>query len=191
MKKISLVIIAGTAILLSCGKNNSSPEDEKIDWDKSSVAIMDSIRPKLLANWKMKSVNIKPSAPNTSEIGIYKDTVLYNFAELNLTQVNNSGYYEKGNDVVGLIIFKSKQYPVGFRMLAHPDRVMYKKGPQVFGFFEFRFPVGTHFTEPEEDYLNNLTLIGDNFDIEISADGKSMIWKGSSRAIKSIYFEKY
>ncbi|WP_316812313.1 hypothetical protein [Pedobacter heparinus] len=191
MKKITVVLFAGVLMLLACQKNTGSPVEKKIDWDKASIAIMDSMRPKLLANWKMKSVSVKPSAPSTSEIGIYKDTVLYNFAELNLTQVKNSGYYEKGNDVTGVITFRSKRYPVGFRLHAHPDRVVHKKGPQVFGLVEYRFPVGTHLTELEESYLSNLTLIGDNFEIEISADGRSMTWKGLNRAIKNISFEKY
>lgn len=176
--------------LFACQKDANLPEEEKVDWDNASIAVMNSMRPNLLGSWKIKAVTIKPFAPNTSEIGIYKDTVLYDFAELNLNQVNNSGYYEKGNDVTGVISFKSKHYPVGFRMLVHPDRILHKKGPQAFALFEYRFPVGTHLTEPEEDYLRNLTLIGENFEIEISPDGKVMNWKGLNRAIKNIRFEK-
>lgn len=184
-------MLAGLLILFACQKNNSLPKKEKIDWDKESIALMDSMRPKLLASWKMKSVSVRPFAPYTSEIGIYKDSILYDFAELDLNQVNNSGYYQRGNDVLGVIRFKSKRYPVGFRMLANSDRILYKKGPQAVALFEYRFPVGTRITEPEEDYLSNLTLINDNFDIEISSNGKVMIWKGKSRAIKNIRFERY
>lgn len=190
MKKIFVSALVGLFMLSACQKNNNLPEEEKIDRDKATIALMDSIRPRLLGSWKMKSVSVKPFAPHTSEIGIYKDTVLYGFAELHLNQVNNSGYYQKGNDVLGVIKFRSKYYPVGFRMLAREDRILHKKGPQAVALFEYRFPDGKHFAEPEEDYLNNLTLIGDNFDIEISTDGKVMTWKGLSRAVKSIRFEK-
>lgn len=191
MKKISLLTLVVLPMLFACQKNSILPEEEKIDWNKASVAIMDSIRPKLLASWKMKSVSVKPFAPYTSEIGIYKDSVLYDFAELDLNQANSLSYSQGGIDVLGVIRFKSKSYPVGFRMLTHPDRILHKKGPQGFALIEYKFPVGTRFSEPEENYLSNLTLIGDNFNIEISSDGKVMIWKGMSRAIKNIRFEKY
>jgi hypothetical protein len=87
--------------------------------------------------------------------------------------------------------FKSKVYPVGFRMMSTPTRIVKKVGPQVFTLFEYRFPVGSHVSEEEESYLwNNLGLIGENYSIEISHDGKTMVWKGLSRAIKDIQFIK-
>lgn len=64
-------------------------------------------------------------------------------------------------------------------MLATPDGVYKNKGPQVFGLLEYRFPVGSHVTEAEENYLQYLNLVGSNFEMEVSPDGKSMVWKSS------------
>ena len=191
MKKLVLLGLIAITLFTNCSKQTEAPIEKKIDWTKSSITIMNSLRPKLLTSWKIKEVHVTPFAPNTSEIGIFKDSILYNLGDLNINQINNSSAYETGNDVTGVIKFKTKYYPVGFRMLANPERIVKNTGGQVFALFEYRFPVGSHITEPEESYLSNLTLINSNFEIEVSEDGRVMIWKGLNRAIKSIRFEKY
>ncbi len=76
-------------------------------------------------------------------------------------------------------------------MSASANRIYHKTGPQVFGLFEFRFPTGySQVTEKEEMYLIYLTLIGENFEMQLSDDGKSMQWKGLNRAIKNIQLVK-
>jgi hypothetical protein len=178
-------------IFSACKKKENIILEEKIDFNEASVKLMDTIRPDLYGTWKMKEVNVKPFAPQTSEIGIYKDTTLIDFAILNITSVNNySKYNQVSNDVTGVLEFQHKSYPVGFTMRATGDRIFKKQGPQIFALFEFRFLVGSHPTEKEEDYLQSLTLIGNNYTIEISSDGQKMVWKGLNRAIKEIQFVK-
>ncbi len=189
MKKI-ITLFFVSVLFLSCKKNGEVSKPEKVDWNTSSITLMNNLRPKLLGTWKIEEIHVTPYAPNTSEIGIYKDTLLNNVAELTISRINNDSNYETGNDVTGFLRFKTKSYPVGFRMLPTPQHIFENKGPQVFGLFEYRFPVGTHLTEPEEDYLRNLTLINNNFEIEMSKDGKVMTWKGLNRAIKSMRLAK-
>lgn len=188
MKNIFLFFIP--ILFISCKKDVEVGKEEKVDWNKSSIILMNELRPKLYGSWKIEQMHITPYAPNTSEIGIFKDTLLNNVAELTINQVNNVGYYEKGNDVTGTLKFKTKSYPVGFRMLPTGEQIFQNKGAHVFALFEYRFPVGTHLTEPEENYLYNLTLINDTFEIEMSKDGKMMTWRGLNRAIKSMQLVK-
>ena len=186
----NIIVFVILVLSISCKKSPEVSKEKKVDWNKSSILLMNDLRPKLYGSWKIEELHVTPYAPNTSEIGIFKDTLLNNVAELTISQVNNTGYYEKGNDVTGFLKFKTKSYPVGFRMLPTSDYIFENKGPQVFALFEYRFPVGSHLTEPEEDYLRNLTLINTNFEIEISEDGKVMTWKGLNRAIKSMRLTK-
>jgi hypothetical protein len=179
-------------LLLACEKNDDpGVKAEKIDYRKASIELMDSIRPKLIGTWNMKEVNVKTS-PYSIDVGINKDTTLKDFAVLDITSIDNYSqeFNLEHNDVTGVLKFKSKIYPVGFRMMSTPTRIVRKFGPQVFTLFEYRFPVGSHVTENEESYLWNLGLIGENYSLEISPDGKKMVWKGLNRAIKDIQFVK-
>ena len=192
MKKVLGLILVFSLILVACKKDEGVELKEQIDYSKASIQLMDSIRPKLSGVWNMKEVNLKVFPPMTNEIGITEDTTLKDFAVLYITTVDNSSqdFYPEHNDVTALLKFKDKTYPVGFTMMATPTRIVKKTGPQVFTLFQYRFQDGSHVTENEEAYLWNLGLIGENYSIEISSDGKTMVWKGLSRAIKSIYFVK-
>jgi hypothetical protein len=194
MKRVLGLIFVFSLFLLACEKNEGAgvKVEEKIDYTKASIALMDSIRPELSGTWNMKEVNVSVFPPFTSDVGIKNDTTLNDFAVLDITNVDNSSqsFYLEHNDVTGVLKFKSKIYPVGFTMMSTPTRIAHKTGPQVFTLFEYRFKDGSHVTEGEESYLSNLSLMGENYSIEISPDGKTMVWKGLSRAIKRIYFVK-
>ena len=194
MKKPLGLIFLFSLILSACKKEQGEELqlNERIDYRKASIQLMDTIRPKLSGIWNMREVHLKVFPPLTNEIGITKDTTFKDFAVLNITTVDNSSqdFYLEHNDVRALLKFKSKTYPVGFTMMSTPTRIVNKTGPQVFTLFQYRFQDGSHVTENEESYLWNLGLIGENYSIEISPDGKTMVWKGLSRAIESIYFVK-
>jgi hypothetical protein len=190
MKRIYILPLCLLLVLAACKEPVQAPEREKIDFTKSATAIMDNIRPKLYGSWSIKEINLVPAPPSTSEIGIYKDTTILDLGQLDIYQVNSSGYNASSNDVTGVIRFDRKVYPVGFRMLATGERVYQNKGPQVFGVFDYRFPVGSQLTEPQENYLRHLNLIGSNFEMETSEDGRTMIWKALGRAVKSMRLVK-
>lgn len=191
MKKIITLCLVSIALLTGCEKESGKVNKvEKLDLNKASVDLMNMLRPKLLTVWKIKELHVSPYPPYTSEIGIFKDSVIYNLGELSINQINSTGFYEARNDVNALLSYKTKSYPVGFRMGAIPEHLVNNKGSQVFIFLEYRFPLGTHVVEPEEDYLAKLTLINNNFEIELSENGEVMLWKGLRRGITSIRFEK-
>ncbi len=192
MKIKYLLCFFAFAILCACNKKDVLVSDPKVDFNSASVKLMDSIRPALYGTWQMQEVKVVPFQTSVGEIGIYKDTVLKNLATLTINHIdyNTNELYRRQNDVTGTLTFGSKTYPVGFTMNASANRIYHKTGPQVFGLFEYRFPSGLHITEKEEMYLIYLTLIGENFEMQLSDDGKSMQWKGLNRAIKNIQLVK-
>ena len=192
MKKTIVTLFVSCFFLFACKKNQSVVVEKEINFDQASIKLMDSVRPRLSGTWNMKEVAVKYFAPFTSEIGILKDTTLNDFAAITITSIDNfsNEFYKSSNQVTGVINFKTKTYPIGFRLISNPERIYRKTGPQMLTLFEYRFTNGSHKTEVEEAYLMNLTLIGENYSIEINPDGKTMVWKGLNKAIKSIKFVK-
>ena len=194
MKKVAGSFLISLLAFSACKKDlveevKVDPLTENI---QASIQLMDTIRPKLLGTWSMKEVDVKVFPPFTSDAGIKNDTTLKDFAVLNISSVDNSSqyFYKINNDVKGVLKFKDKTYPVGFTMMPTVTRISNKTGPQVSTLFEYRFSDGSHIVEKEEAYLWDLGFIGENYSIEISSDGKTMVWRGLSRAIKSIYLVK-
>lgn len=182
---LSNVLLAVILLFGSCDHDDQIVP-EKIDFDQSAIMIMDSIRTKLYGRWELKEVHVAPKWSSLQEIGIKGDTLIKDLAVIEINHVDDQGYYRKNNNVSGIIRFRNKIYPVGFKMLATPNRIVDKTGPQVFMLLEFRFPVGTRTVEPEESYLYSLNLINENYTLEISQDGKNMIWEGLNRSIKEV-----
>ncbi|WP_256003977.1 hypothetical protein [Pedobacter deserti] len=193
MKKPILSILAFVLLFAACGKNSlQTPEKEHVDTEQKSVQVMKAIQPKMLARWRIKEIQITPFSPGTSEIGIYRDTILYDFGILDINQVvDTGGYYRKYNDFSGSIIYKSKILPIGFIGRPSVEALFNERGPELIGLLDFRFPVGSHETLPEEQYLQYLGLIWETFTMEFNEDGKTMIWKGLNRSCKYIRFERY
>jgi len=196
MKRVAGLVFIFCFILSGCKKDKGALEDvekagsDKIDYTKESIKVMEDLRPKLYGIWSMEKIKVKPVLSAAGELGFKRDTTLLNLASLDISRVDYSSQSANltSNDVTGVLKFRTKSYPVGFRMLASPTWMTNGVGPQTFALFEFRFPVGSHPTETEEAYLWNLTLIGENYSINMSKDGKTMVWKGLNRAIESIEF---
>jgi len=193
MTKIKyLLFLFLCAAIFACNKKDILVSEPKIDFNTAAVKLMDSIRPDLYGTWQMQEMKVVPSPPSTAEIGIHKDTVLKNIATLSINQIDydTNELYRRRNDVTGTLTFGNKTYPVGFTMNASANRIYHKTGPQVFGLFEYRFSDESHVTAKEEMYLIYLTLIGENFEMQLSDDGRLMQWKGLNGAIKGIRLVK-
>jgi hypothetical protein len=193
MKRLAGLAFMFCVILLGCNKEEeTSVREVKVDYHKESIRVMDEMRPKLYGSWTMESLTYDPTKTATGGTGSKKDTTLLNFGTLNINLVDNSSRPDRpeNNDVTGGLTFRKKLYPIGFKMLASAEGINNRPGPQTFAFFEFRFPEGSHITEADESYLQNLTLIGNNYSISMSKDGKTMVWQALNGAMKNISFVK-
>ncbi len=191
--RLSLLLAIG-ALFSQCAKK-SGPVP-KVDYDRRSAEIVQAVSPAVVGDWTLRQVHVTAQPYNSGqrELGIVRDTIFENFATLTI-QPAPSGRsipdprYAK---FTGFLHYRTKTYPIQFELSASPQRLFHDEGPQAVFLFEYNFPVGSHLTEPEEQFLQyNLGLIGDNFSLEmVPSQPNSMIWRGSNRGIDRIELVK-
>ncbi len=184
-----LPLVLTSLILAQCkSAKNVEPELEtKIDFDKGAVQIMDTLVARLHGSWNLQRVEFDIKYPNP--IGSVKmDTVFADFAVLEIQSISRTedARYPMCK---GQIRFRDQIWPVAFRLLAAPERIVEGKGPQAFTLLDWQFPTGTHVWAPEELFFRDLGLAGENYSIELQKDG-TMVWKGLNRNISRINMKR-
>ena len=179
--------------LFQC-KSKEKLEDEvfeetkpaKIDFDKASVQIMDTLSAQLLGRWNLQQVEFVLK-PYNREGSVKKDTIFRDFAVLEIQNISRESPKYPG--VTGQMVYKDQRWPVRFNLIADATRIIEKKGPHAYTLLDWNFPNGSRTWKPEELFMKNLGLIGDNYSIELDSD-KSMVWKGLNLDVKEIRLKK-
>jgi hypothetical protein len=189
-KYFFLLTLVMTSLIMAQCKSTKYVEPEvaaKIDFDKGAVQIMDTLVARLYGSWNLQQVEFDIKYPNP--IGsVKRDTVFTDFAVLeiqNISRTEDSRYPM----CKGQIRFRDQLWPVAFRLLAAPERIVEGKGPQAFTLLDWQFPTGTHVWAPEELFFRDLGLAGENYSIELQKDG-TMVWKGLNRDISRINMKR-
>ena len=87
----------------------------------------------------------------------------------------------------GALTYAGKTYPVYLALWANPDRVVNQQGPPAYFSLGYHFPVGTHQTAVEEQFLQDVGLIGRQFTLDVTANQPAlMYWKGLGHHLQSI-----
>ncbi|GAB3750550.1 hypothetical protein GCM10028817_12000 [Spirosoma pomorum] len=158
---------------------------------------MTKLSPQLVGEWMITETQI--SVTPASRYGLWeakitKDTILQNIAKLVIRPAanpRNIAVQARYPEFDGTIQYKNKTYPIYFYLITHPERLTQNTGPQAFFSLQYDFPSGSsHPTEPEESYLQNIGLIGDNFYLSIQDGQSEMIWQGLNRGIKQATLRK-
>lgn len=189
--KINLLVLFALLNLLSwrCSPNESVAP-VKVDYDQASSQLMQELAPQIVGQWNLRQVQVKyKNESGQRELKITKDTTFQNLATLTIIPAKiprSSPVDTRRGEYDGTISYGGKTYPVSFDMLANPEWIVSKKGPQTFFLFQYHFPNGSHFTEPEENFLQNVGLVGDNFTLEVISGEPKMIWRGLNRGIERI-----
>ena len=195
MKILSLPFLLATGLLFSqCGK--TSEVAPKLNYDQKSIEIVQGVAPAVVGEWTLRRVQIVPVFYNVGQrqLGITRDTVFENFATLSIQRAPSR--YSSGDprypNFAGFLRYKTKTYPIQFDLMASSERVVNDKGPQALLLFEYNFPSGSsHPTEPEEQFLQDIGLLRENFSLEIAAgQPRMMIWQGYNRGIGKIEMVK-
>lgn len=189
MKNATYLIIL-TSFLCSYCTSDSSLKP-KVDFDQASINLMSELAPQLIGTWKMRRVYIKyqPDNYRQKQINLTRDTTFQEFATLIIQPASPTRTSPKDlrrGEYNGTIQFRNKAYPIQFDLLANSEWIVDKKGPQASFSFSYNFPVGSRLTEPEEDFLNNVGLIDDNFSLELIEGQRTMIWRGYNRGVDRI-----
>ena len=198
MKAFYLPLLATVALFAQCAKN--SPQvapNARVDYDQKSADIVRALSPSVPGTWQLRRVYIKAQSYNTGqkELGLVRDTVFQDFATLSLQPAVSCRPVPDPRYAcfTGLLHFRTKTFPVRFEVTASPDRLFDDRGPQGTFFLEynFSFPVGSsHPTEPEEQYLEYLGFINENFSLEVVSGQPTMTWRGLSRGLDRIELVK-
>lgn len=178
-----------TLISWRCSPNDSATP-AKVDYDQASRDLMNELAPQIVGRWTLRTVQVKyTNNYGQHQIGLTGDTTFQNLATLTIvpakTPRSSPVDYRRG-EYDGTITYGSKSYPVSFDMLANSEWIYSKKGPQTFFLFYYHFPDGSHLTEREEAFLENVGLVGDNFSMETTVGQPTMIWRGLNRGITRI-----
>ncbi|MET4075778.1 hypothetical protein [Hymenobacter sp. UYCo722] len=196
MKIFSLALLLASGLLFSqCTKSSEPTPAHKVDYDQKSAEIVQALIPAVVGEWTMRRVHIKAQTHNVGqrELGIVRDTVLQDFATLSIQAApsRSASGDPRYPHFTGFLHYRTKTYPIQFELSASGERVVENKGPQAFFLFEYNFPVGSHPTEPEEQLLRYLGLVGENFSLEVVPGQLGiMTWQGLNRGIDKIELVK-
>lgn len=189
--KINLFVLFALLNLLSwrCSPNESAAP-VKVDYDQASRQLMQELAPQIVGRWNLRQVQVKYKNENGQrELKITKDTTFQNLATLTIIPAKiprSSPVDTRRGEYDGTINYGGKTYPISFDMLANAEWIVSKKGPQTFFLFQYHFPNGSHIAEPEENFLQNVGLVGDNFSLEVISGQPKMIWRGLNRGVERI-----
>jgi len=195
MKTLSLPLLLGIGLLFSQCAKNSEPAP-KVDYNQRSIEIVQGVSPSVVGDWTLRRVHIKAQPYNSGqrELGIVRDTIFQDFATLSIQPgpSRRSVVDLRYANFTGFLHYKTKTYPIQFELSASPERLFQDKGAQATFLLEYNFPVGSHPTEPEEQFLQyNLGLIGDNFSLEVApGQPNAMTWRGGNHGVDKIELVK-
>ena len=191
--KTKLLILSALICLLNwqCSPNDPVTEPAKVDYDQASRQLMNELAPQVIGQWTLREVQVKYKIHENGqrEIKLTKDSTFRNLATLKIIPAitpRTSPIDTRRGEYDGTITYGGKTYPISFDMMANPDWIFTKKGPQTFFSFQYHFPDGSHLVEPQEAFLQNVGLMGDVFSLETIVGQPTMIWRGLNRGIERI-----
>ena len=194
MKIFSLSLLLATGALFSQCARTSPEVAPKVNYDQKSAEIVQALSPSVPGTWQLRRLYLKAQSYNTGqkELGLMHDTIFQDFATLSLQPApsGRSVPDPRYASFSGFLHFRTKTYPIRFEVSASPDRLFHDRGPQGTFLLEYNFPVGSHPTEPEEQYLLYLGFIHENFSLEVVSGQPIMTWRGLSRGIDRIELVK-
>lgn len=194
MKHLLALLLMGL-VLSQCLPDKALNPTTKINFDQRMIELMRELEPTLVGQWKLRQVRIKHQTGNyrQKELNITKDTAFVDFATLTITPAAQARSIPKDlrrGEYDGIIEYAGKSYPIQFNLLAGAEWIVSQKGPQGFFLLDYRFPPGIRYTETEEEFLEDLGLIGDNFSLEVGAQQRTMVWRGLNRGVDFIELVK-
>jgi hypothetical protein len=194
MKSVSLSLVLASSLLFAqCAK---TPEvAPKINYDQKSTEIVQGVSPAVVGDWTLRRVQIKAQPYNGGQLalGIVRDTVLQDFATISIRPAPSRSSIPdlRYARFSGVLHYRTKTYPIQFELSASPQRLFHDEGPQAVFLLEYNFPVGSHPTEVEEQFLQSLGLIGEHFTLQVvPGQPRTMTWQGSYRGIGTIELVK-
>lgn len=158
-----------------------------LTYAEKETAVLKQVAPQVTGRWTLTDVQYVRRPFFQYPASLPRDTVFAQLATLTITpRASRNGRPE----FEGQLTYGGKTYPVRFSLYASAERVVRQQGPAAHFLLEYNFPVGSHQTEPEEQFLQDIGLVGEQFSLEAEAGQPTMQWQGLDRHLKSITLRK-
>ena len=184
-----LLLLPFAGLAASCA---SAPEvTPALTYTEKEAAVLKQVAPQVAGQWTLTDVQYVRRPFFQYPASLPRDTVFAQLATLTITPALVPRASRNGRpEFEGQLTYRGKTYPVSFSLYASADRVARQQGPPAYFLLEYNFPVGSHQTEPEEQFLQDIGLVGEQFSLEAEAGQPTMQWKGLNRHLKAITLRK-
>ena len=191
--KFLTLILAVLAV--SCQEKNAVlyPLLSEAEKTRRAIAIIDTVINNLKRNtWKIKRVEIKVSPNNNTfrELGIYRDTVLTDFAELRFLRVTypTTPQLEQYRNCWLAFVYKNQEFDMELPLHAMPENTQEKK--PIAGFLAEVRPQNSPSIWPQNKELDYINKLGFTDNFLLSFENKQMVWQGLNRGLSKVVFER-
>lgn len=158
-----------------------------LTYAEKETAVLKQVAPQVPGQWTLTDVQYVRRPFFQYPASLPQDTVFAQLATLTLTPRASRN---KRPEFEGQLTYGRKTYPVHFSLYASAERVVRQQGPAAHFLLEYNFPVGSHQTEPEEQFLQDIGLVGAQFSLEAEAGQSTMQWQGLDQHLRSITLRK-
>ena len=192
----SLILILAV-LAVSCQEKNIvlSPALLEAEKTRRESVIIDTVINNLKKNiWKIKRVEIKVTSNNNSTLkglGIYRDTVLTDFAELRFLRVTyrTTPESEQYRNCWLAFAYKNQQFDMELPLYAIPESSL-EGNPIAFFVPEVR-PQNSPSSWPQNKDLDFINKIGFTDNFLLSFESKQMVWRGRpDQGLSKLVFER-
>jgi hypothetical protein len=192
MKTTSVFLALLVLLSTGCTDKSETTVAPKPTYDETSIALMAEVAPLVSGNWTLEAVHFKRRVGFSSTSTVPRDSVLRQFATLALVPAapRSSAPDPRYPEFDGNLTFRGKNFPVHFRLMASPGYVVEQTGPQAYFLLDYNFPPGSHPTSPEEQFLQELGFMGDNYSLTVTKGAPTMVWQGLNRTIERVELRK-
>jgi len=179
-----LFCLLAVVLLAQCAK--TPPVTPSPTYSEREAAVLQTVAPLVAGQWRLTDVHYSRRPLFDAPVGWPRDTIVAQLATLMLTPTVPR-FSQTGHPAFeGELSYAGKTYPVYFALWANPDQVNRQQGPPAYFTLEYHFPVGTHQTAVEEQFLQDVGLVGCQFTLEAPAGSATLHWQGLDRHLQSL-----
>ena len=192
----SLILILAV-LAVSCQEKNEVWDPVLLEAEKTrrESVIIDTVINNLKKDtWKIKRVEVKVTQNNNNilrELGIYRDTVLTDFAELRFLRVTyrTTPQSEQYRNCWLAFVYKNQQFDMELPLYAIPESSL-EGNPIAFFVPEVR-PQNSPSSWPKNKDLDFINKIGFTDNFLLSFENKQMVWRGRpDQGLSKVVFER-
>ena len=192
----SLILVLAV-LAVSCQEKNIVLTRALLEAEKTrrESVIIDTVINNLKKNiWKIKRVEIKVTSNNNNTLrglGIYRDTVLTDFAELRFLRVTyrTTPESEQYRNCWFAFAYKNQQFDMELPLYAIPESSL-EGNPIAFFVPEVR-PQNSPSSWPQNKDLDFINKIGFTDNFLLSFESKQMVWRGRpDQGLSKVVFER-